>query len=99
MRRKLTKREQKKAEAQSEHRTVADCITYGGNFGEEMEGEREARANRRKMKAEEKAAAALGRATKSHPAAKAEEETKEAPKSPAKKGQNRAQARIEIING
>merc|ERR1712232_352025 len=97
--RKLTRREQRKAEAESEHRTVADCITYGGNFGEEMEGEREARANRRKLKSEKKAKEALGNAIKPPAVKDEEEEKKEAPTKPGKKGLPRAQPRVEIVNG
>ena len=59
---------------------MADCITYGGNFGEEMEGEREARVNRRKQKAEKKAAEALGNAIKLQSGKEEEEEKKEEPK-------------------
>ena len=59
---------------------MADCITYGGNFGEEMEGEREARMNRRKLKAEKKAAAALGNAVKPQSVKDEEVKKKEAAK-------------------
>ena len=85
---RMTRRERKKAEAESEHRTIADCITYGGNYGEEMasaKGEREARAARRKQKAEEKAKKALEKSVKGPAGEREEEEKKEASTKPAKR--------------
>jgi len=56
---KVTKKEARKAEAESQDRTIAECITSrGGKYGQEMaraKDERQARAARRKQKAAEKA--------------------------------------------
>ena len=42
----MTKRQRKVAEAESEQRTIIECIEMGGNFGEEMVGAKEERAVR-----------------------------------------------------
>ena len=56
--RKVSRKQRKRAEAESGDRTIAECITSGGNYGIEMAGakdERKAQINRRKQKAVEKA--------------------------------------------
>ena len=54
----MSRKQRRRAEAESGERTIADCITFGGNYGIEMAGAKDLRkavSARRKQKAEAKA--------------------------------------------
>ena len=69
VRRKMSRKQRKRAEAESGDRTIADCITFGGNYGIEMAGAKDERKKisaRRKQKADAKAEQVIEQNEKSH---------------------------------